>query len=82
MIRMYPKHGDVYRHFKGKLYEVIECPVIHTETKEEMICYRALYDNYGVYVRPLEMFMSLTDKEKYPEAEQEYRFERVSGGWA
>jgi hypothetical protein len=34
MIRVYPKHGDFYRHFKGKMYEVIECPVTHTETGE------------------------------------------------
>ena len=74
-----PGHGDIYRHFKGKLYEIIECPVTHTETKELFVCYKALYDDYGVYVRPLSMFMSLTDKDKYPGATQKYRFEKVGG---
>ena len=40
-----------------------------------MVLYRALYGNGLRYVRPLEMFMSKVDKEKYPNVEQEYRFQ-------
>ena len=76
-IRIFPRHGDVYRHFKGKEYEILECPVTHTETGEDYVCYRALYGDYGVYIRPLDMFMSEVDREKYPDAVQEYRFELV-----
>ncbi len=68
-------HG-VYRHFKGKYYYV-EGVATHSETREQLVVYRALYGERGLYVRPLEMFLSPVDREKYPLAEQEYRFEEV-----
>lgn len=65
-----------YRHFKGKEYEVLYIAT-HSETREEMVVYRALYGERGVWVRPKAMFMSEVDREKYPGATQTYRFERV-----
>lgn len=75
-----PVHGDIWKHFKGNLYEILECPVIHTETWEEYVVYRALYGDYGVFCRPLDMFMSEVDHEKYPDIEQKWRFEKHKGG--
>lgn len=74
------KNPDVlWRHFKGNLYK-ISCVAHHTERKEDLVIYRR-YDekvkklgNY-THARPLKMFLSPVDIEKYPDSTQVYRFE-------
>lgn len=75
--------GDIVKHFKRGfldspgdlyLYEILSW-ARHSETEERYVVYRALYGTGEVYVRPYDMFMSRVDREKYPEARQEFRFE-------
>ena len=57
----------IFRHYKGGLYEYI-CEARHSETEEEMVVYRPLYNDSGVWVRPKNMFFENvnTDGEENP----------------
>ena len=82
------KPGDIVQHFKREmlneeeraankyLYEIVGVAT-HSETSEPLMVYRPLYDDGGMYVRPLEMFLSVVDREKYPDVKQKYRFEKA-----
>lgn len=65
-------HG-VYQHYKGDYY-LVEETAMHSETGEEMVIYRKLYGDGGLYVRPKDLFLSEIDHDEHPEVKVRYRF--------
>ena len=68
------KIKGIYRHFKGNYY-LVEDIATDSETKEQYVIYRKLYDDNSLWIRPLDMFLSEVDHKKYPNVKQRYRFE-------
>ena len=75
--RALPRPGEFYRHFKNRLYQIVAV-AYQADDEAPVVVYQALYGDFRVWVRPLEEFMSETDRTKYPDAEQRYRFEPVA----
>lgn len=75
-MRNMPRQGEFYRHFKGMLYQIVAMAK-DADTLEDRVIYQALYGSFRIYDRSLNDFMAKLDPEKYPDAAQEYRFERV-----
>ena len=75
------KTGKTYRHFKGNVYKVlfIANDSENVDAKGEpikLVAYQSNHDGQ-IWIRPYDNFISKVDTEKYPNAEQVYRFEEV-----
>lgn len=77
VINMELKIKGIYKHFKGDYY-IVEDVAIHSENKKEYVVYRGLYGDNQLYIRDKEMFLSLVDREKYPNCKQQYRFQLMN----
>ncbi|MGE5455747.1 MAG: DUF1653 domain-containing protein [Ignavibacteriales bacterium] len=69
--------GKKYRHFKGKDYTVLMIAYDCEEPERKLVVYQAEYDDHKVWVGDYNVFASPVDREKYPDALQEYRFEEI-----
>lgn len=70
--------GKRYRHFKGNFY-IVDGLAMHSETEESYVVYHREGHDGELWIRPVNMFLSPVDKAKYPDVQQEFRFEMVNG---
>ena len=68
--------GQVYKHFKGKMYKVLNIGY-SADNLEKMVIYQALYDDNKIWVRNYDEYNSYVDKNKYHNITHKYRFEEV-----
>lgn len=68
--------ASIFKHFKGNIYKVVtiakEC-----ENLQDMVVYQGQYEDNPCWIREKEDFFGLLDKEKYPNIDQQYRFEKI-----
>jgi len=76
MEKQKPIAGEFYRHFKGGLYQ-IKMLAKDSDSLKEKVVYQAMYAPFECWVRDLDEFTGKVDKEKYPNAGQDFRFEKV-----
>lgn len=69
--------GKRYIHFKGGIYIVTDIAV-HSESASLMVIYKSFDKPSLTWARPLSMFLSEVDRNKYPNVKQEYRFEQLT----
>lgn len=70
--------GKTYRHFKGKIVEVIAISQDTESPGQYYVVYKC--EDGAIWSRPYGMFVGKVDRKKYPDADQEYRFEEVQNG--
>ena len=69
------KINGIYKHFKGDYYLLVDVAK-HSETGETYVLYRQMYGDESLWIRPVDIFLEEVDREKYPDVEQKYRFEK------
>ena len=74
--RPMPEAGEKWKHFKGHVYKII-CIAEDTERINPVVVYQGV-DDCAYWARPLSMFMSEVDHDKYPNATQKWRFLKVA----
>ena len=66
--------GGIYKHFKGHIYKVL-CVGKDAFDLKEKVVYQNVSSEEEIWIRDKDEFLSLVDREKYPDVEQKYRFE-------
>lgn len=72
-------NATIFRHFKNKDYKIITIANHSENYDEELVIYHEVGNESHCCARPIDMFFSEVDYEKYPDVEQKYRFEIKSG---